>query len=75
MNIKIISKKQYNELIKLLKEAYVIVTSLEAENKKLKKDLKDLQDFCTAFAADHPNFDHALNLDFPATNKPENTFY
>ncbi len=66
--MKIISNKVWKEHDQLIKK-------LMKENHQLKKDLKDLQDFCTAFAADHPNFDHALNLDFPATNKPENTFY
>lgn len=61
--IKIISKKQYDELIKLLKEAYVIVTSLEAENKKLRKQL-DLMN-CKVLYCDKS---HA-NVDFPATEK------
>ena len=62
MKIKIISKKEYDELIRLLKEAYVLVKSLDAENKRLKRDLKDLQDFCMNYSKDR-------NLDFPSTKK------
>lgn len=73
--IKIISKEQYDELIKLLKEAYVIVTSLEAENKKLKRDLSDLQNFCIRFANDNTKFGNAYNLDFPSSTCSEDKTY
>ncbi len=69
MKIKIISKKHYDDLIRLLKEAHAIVTTLDAENKKLKKDLKDLQDFCIRFANDNTKFGNAYNLDFPNSKK------
>lgn len=36
--LKIISKKEYDEIIRLLKEACVIIKSLDADNKKLQEE-------------------------------------
>lgn len=65
--IKIISKKQYDKLIKLLKEAYVIVKNLNEENTKLKSDLKELQTENSVLKEAMRT--KTLYVDFPATKK------
>ena len=60
--IKIISKKQYDTMVRLLKEALTIVKDLQAERDFYKKSWEDLQDFCMNFSKDK-------DIDFPATEK------
>lgn len=70
MKIKIISKKEYDKLIDLLKRSVDIIKHLEAERDYYKRSLEDLQMFCMNFATDKC-------IDFPATTKiePENKIY
>lgn len=74
--MKILTNKEYkklvsdlNKAIKLLKEGTEIVKNLQAENSQLKKDLKDLQNFCINYAADNSKFNNAFNLEFPNTKE------
>ena len=60
--MKIISDKVWNEHDQLIKK-------LMRENKRLKKDLSDLQNFCIRFANDNTKFGNAYNLDFPNSEK------
>jgi len=60
--MKIISDKVWNEHDQLIKR-------LMKENKQLKKDLSDLQNFCIRFANDNTKFGNAYNLDFPNTEE------
>lgn len=70
LKLKIISKKQYDELIDLLKRSLDVVKTLEAERYYYKRSWEDLQSFCMTFSKDK-------NIDFPATTKiePENKIY
>lgn len=67
--MKILSKKQWIAILQIAREADSEIKELKAENKKLKKDLKDLQDFCIRFANDNTKFGNAYNLDFPNSKK------
>ena len=58
-----ISKKTYNRYIKAMYNAQDMITSLNEENRRLKKDLTDLQNFCMNFASDHKD------IDFPNSEK------
>lgn len=60
--MKIISNKVGNEHDQLIKK-------LMRENKQLKRDLADLQNFCIRFANDNTKFGNAYNLDFPNSSK------
>lgn len=60
--MKIISNKVWKEHDQLIKR-------LMKENKQLKKDLSDLQNFCINFANDNTKFGNAYNLDFPNSKK------
>lgn len=78
MKFMIISKKRYNRLINLLKEAIpamkealTAIDDLTAQRDYYKKSWEDLQTFCMSFSKDK-------NIDFPATTKvekPENKIY
>ena len=58
-----ISKKTYYRYIKAINSANDMITSLNEENRRLKKDLTDLQNFCMNFASDHKD------IDFPNSEK------
>ena len=58
-----ISKKTYYRYIKAMNSANDRITSLNEENRRLKKDLTDLQNFCMRFASDHKD------IDFPNSTK------
>lgn len=60
--MKIISDKVWEEHDQLIK-------SLMKENKQLKRDLLDLQNFCINFANSNTKFGNAYNLDFPNSEK------
>ena len=60
--MKIISNKVWNEHDQLIKK-------LMRENKQLKRDLADLQNFCMNFASSNSKFGDAYNLDFPNSKK------
>ena len=71
MKLKIISKKQYDHLIDLLKRSKDIIKYLDEERDYYKRSLEDLQTFCMNFSKDK-------NIDFPATTKvekPENKIH
>ena len=67
--MKILTKKRYEEIQEIVAEQQMKIEMLEAENKQLSKDLKDLQDFCINFAAANTRFGNAYNLDFPNSSK------
>ena len=54
---------------KVWKEHDQLIKKLMKENKQLKKDLSDLQNFCMRFANDNTKFGNAYNLDFPNSKK------
>ena len=54
---------------KVWKEHDQLIKRLMKENKQLKKDLSDLQNFCMRFANDNIKFGNAYNLDFPNSKK------
>lgn len=58
-----ISKNTYNRYIQAMEKANARITSLNEENRRLKKDLTDLQNFCMNFASDHKD------IDFPNSKK------
>ena len=60
--MKILSNDQYDLMINTIKR-------LKKENKEIKKDLSDLQNFCIRFANDNTKFGNAYNLDFPNSEK------
>ena len=69
MKFMIISKKRYNRLISLLKEAVpamkealTTIDDLTAQRDYYKKSWEELQTFCLNFSKDH-------DIDFPATEK------
>lgn len=67
--MKIITNKVWEEHDQLIKR-------LMKENKQLKRDLSDLQNFCIRFANDNTKFGNAYNLDFPNSKKScENKIY
>lgn len=66
--IRIITQKQYEAIIDIVREAAKEIEQLQKENEDLKKankilsrDLRDLQNFCINFAADQK----AKAIDFP----------
>lgn len=67
--MKILSNKVWEAILDIARENDRKILSLEAENKRLKRDLKDLQNFCMNFAADNTKFGNAYNLDFPKSEK------
>lgn len=67
--MKIVSKRQWVAILQIARDADSEIKELKAENEKLKKDLKDLQDFCIRFANDNTKFGNAYNLDFPNSKK------
>lgn len=74
--MKILSNRQWIAILKIAREADSEIKELKAENKKLKKDLNDLQEFCIRFANDNTKFGNAYNLDFPNSKKSsENKIY
>ena len=65
-----IRKKNFQKLVNSLYEAAELVLKqqrliekLNEENRRLEKDLTDLQDFCMNFAVDHKD------IDFPNSKK------
>lgn len=58
----IIPRHEYEDMQRHIK-------TLQAANAKLRRDLKDLQDFCIRFANDNTKFGNAYNLDFPNSEK------
>ena len=67
--MKILSNKVWEAILDIARENDRKILSLEAENKRLKRDLLDLQNFCMNFAADHPKFGNAYKVDFPNSSK------
>lgn len=65
LKMKILSNKAWEAILDIARENDRKINELEAENKRLKRDLKDLQDFCISFANDNTKFGNAYNLDFP----------
>ena len=60
--MKILSNDQYDLMINTIRR-------LKKENRELKTDLSDLQNFCMRFANDNTKFGNAYNLDFPNSKK------
>lgn len=69
MKYMIITKQHYQDLQKTILNKDAAIASLIRENKQLKKDLTDLQNFCLNFAADRKDFKSAYDIDFPNSKK------
>jgi hypothetical protein len=63
--MKILSNKVWEAILDIARENDRKILELEAENKRLKRDLADLQNFCMNFAADQSK----KSLDFPNSYK------
>ena len=79
LKLKIISKKQYDELIDLLKRSLDVVKTLEAERDHYKRSWEELLK-CVNVKKDQLSsmYGETNSIDFPATTKvekPENKLF
>lgn len=69
MKFMIITKQHYQDLQQTILNKDQLIVKLLKENKQVKKDLTDLQNFCLNFAADRNDFKYAYDIDFPNSTK------
>ena len=72
--MKILSNTVWNAILDIARENDKKIKELETENKRLKKDLSDLQRFCMNFATDHKELDFPNSHDHKAI-MPDDKIY
>lgn len=72
--MKILSNKVWEAILDIARENDRTINKLEAENKRLKRDLENLQRFYMNFAADHKELDFPNSHDHTA-KMPDDKIY